>query len=78
MQFMLCSIAHVIGKPILLEIRNSPTYTVMIDETTDLTVTSQMIMYIRYIDNKKKVSVNTINLLIHKSRHILCLLNIAN
>ena len=47
--------AKTIQDPLINDIRNSPASSVMIDETTDVSVANQMIMYIRYIDGKNEV-----------------------
>lgn len=57
MQELITCMANTIREPILDDIRKSPAYSVLIDETTDVSVSNQMIVYIRYIDGKNEVTV---------------------
>ncbi|XP_070559661.1 zinc finger protein 862-like isoform X2 [Ptychodera flava] len=57
-QEMLMSIATVISDDIYKSIRSSPTFSLLMDETTDVAILKQLITYIKYIkttDNKCEV-----------------------
>lgn len=43
------TIGRVLRQGILDEVRKSPWYSVLVDETTDVAVLSEMIIYIRYL-----------------------------
>ena len=55
LQELLSCMAKAVRRPLLEAIRNSP-YSVMIDETTDVSITKQFITYIRFLDEGNKVS----------------------
>lgn len=42
---------EMISSLVLKEARESPFYSVMVDETTDVSVKKELIIYLRYIDN---------------------------
>ena len=43
------AMGNIIRQDILTQAIDSPWYTIMVDETTDISVISEMIVYIRYI-----------------------------
>ena len=57
MQEMLTSMAKTVRQPIVEEIRRCGGYSVLLDETCDVTVTKQLIIYIRYLDDNSEVRI---------------------
>lgn len=75
MQEMLQVLADVTRHGILSQMRNSPYFSILIDETTDVAVEKQLIIFGRYITetkdvsqkNKLRININWNNMLIHSN-----------
>lgn len=46
-QEALLSFKYIVQTPLICDLKNSPFYTVMVDETTDVAVKKELILYVR-------------------------------
>ena len=53
-------LGSVVSNPIFEQMRASPFFSLMIDETTDVAVVKEVIVYARYLDQKRKVQTSFI------------------
>ncbi|CAG2186740.1 unnamed protein product [Mytilus edulis] len=52
-QEALLSFKYIVQTPLICDLKNSPFYTVMVDETTDVAVKKELILYVRFLKNGK-------------------------
>ncbi|CAC5385846.1 unnamed protein product [Mytilus coruscus] len=52
-QEALMSFKSIVKTPLICDLKKSPFYTVMFDETTDVSVTNELILYMRFLKNGK-------------------------